>query len=1140
MKKITELSGNMGFPWLKKIFRIMKLTTFLILISVVCVFASETYSQSKKLNLNMKNATVKEVLSAIEDQSEFEFMYSGKVIDVNRVVAINEENSKIEDTLRSLFAGTDVNYTIKDRIIVLSSFTVINNEQASSQQQKSVSGKVTDSSGASLPGVSVVLKGTTTGTTTNANGNFLLLNVPENATLQFSFIGMKTQEVKVQGKSSINLSLAEEAVGIDEVVAVGYGTQKKANLTGAVGSIKTDDLKKAQNANMSNAIVGRLSGVIAKQGSGEPGKDGSQISIRGVATYQGNTSPEIIIDGIQRTMQDFSQLDPNEVESVNVLKDAAAAAIFGIRGANGVILVKTKRGVTDKPIASYSFNYGLQSPTKLPEFTSSAEYATLANERLKFMNPASTTPKYTDAEIQKFKDGSDPDRYPNANWYDYIIENKFAIQQQHNFSLKGGTDKVKYFTSLGYLNQSGFYDALNFERYNMRTNIDIEFTKYTTFSADISARMEKTKEAATSSQGVFAETLRNPSTMPAVFSNGYLASPFGGHNNTYAAIKDGGYSNSDNNTILTRFELEQRIPWIDGLAVKGVVALDKNYFERKSWSSAPHLYSINADGTFTAAPRTGPQLNLDQNDNQFVETQAQVTYNKTVGDHSFSGLAMFLQKESTISVSHISAWDYASEGLEQIDAAAQKSATGNTDKYGRQSYIGRVNYAYKQKYLAEANIRKDGTENFAPDYRWGTFSSFSLGWILSEENFFNENVSFVDYLKIRGSYGTLGNDQINSDRFPYYNKYNLYTPMYWLGSNLNYGDYIFGGKYVKGMQPGAIGNPIVTWETSAKTNIGIDAKLLKTVDFSFDFFTETRSNILTQRSASVPLSFGATLPMENIGEVNNKGIEASIGYNKTIHQVKINLNANFTYAKNKIVFMDEAVGTSKFLKREGRPIDAYYGYKAVGIFKTQAEIDGYAKQELQGVGYKTKPGDVKYEDVTGDGKVDSNDRTFLGDGNMPNIIYGISGSVEYRNFDFSFMFQGAGQIQYMLQSQVVWPFFNDGGVPQFWADDHWSASNPNAKYSNMDVNNQNFPQDAPSSLYIYDASYIRLKNLELGYTLPKSLVSKAKLSSVRIYTSGQNLLTFSKVPQVDPETINNAGQSYPNVKSVNFGIKVDF
>ncbi|MFA9390832.1 MAG: SusC/RagA family TonB-linked outer membrane protein [Prolixibacteraceae bacterium] len=998
--------------------------------------------------------------------------------------------------------------------------------------QSSISGTVQDSEGNFLPGVNVLVKGTTIGSVTNIDGQFEITNVSSDATLLISFIGYVKEEIPVKGRSVFDVVLTETAFGLDEVVAIGYGVQKKANLTGAVGSIKTDDLKKAQVANVSNALVGRLPGVIAKQSSGEPGKDGSQIYIRGVATFQGNTSPSIIIDGVERSMQDFSQLDPNEIESVNILKDAAAASIFGMRGANGVLVIKTRRGTSGEASWSYSYNYGIQTPTRLPKFTDSYGYATALNEQLELKGKA---PGYTAEELELFKQGTDA--YPNTDWYDMIMENKQAIQQQHNFSVKGGSNKVRYFASLGYLDQGGFYNPLNFNRYNVRSNIDVDLSKYSTFSIDLSGRMERTDEAATSSNGIFAETLRNPPIMAAEFSNGLLASPLGGHANTYAAIQEGGSRYAENNSFLTRMEFDQKIPWVNGLSLKGVLSYDRNFYNNSSWSTDAQTYSF--DGTnYLPDVRSDASLSLVQNNSYSTESQLQMNYHEAFGKHDFTGLAMVLRNQSEFRFSGTKAWGYDNEQLQTVNAAANNISTGGYDQFGRLSYIGRLNYAYDGKYLVEANIRRDGTENFAPDYRWGVFSSFSMGWILSEEVFLKD-VKAIDFLKLRGSYGTLGNDQINGDRFAFYNKYNLYVPGAFIGSKMNFGDYVFGDKYVKGFQA-SMGNAEVTWETSTKMNIAADGRLFDLLDFSLDYFTEKRTDILARRSASVPVHFGATLPMENIGEVANKGFEVSLGINKKLNKFHYFLNGNLTHVKNEIVFMDEAAGTSEFLKREGRPVDAYYGYKAIGIFKTDDEILNAPSHDIAGAGYKAKVGDVRYEDVSGDGKVNSDDRTFLGDGNVPNTIYGINGGFEYKNFDFSFMFQGAAGVQYQLQAQIVWPFYNDGGVPQFWYDDHYSAENPNANYSSLNLSRNNFPIDAPSSLYIYDASYLRLKNLEIGYTLPTSVVSKIKVKGLRIYASAQNLLTMTSVPQVDPENTSNMGQNYPNVKSVNFGVKVDF
>ncbi len=1114
--------------WLK-----MKISVFIFLITLLPLSAN-TLSQTLNFSKEFRGSNFEEFMEFVENKTDYKFFLSNTKVNVNQKITKPSGEQTIKDAVDLVLNNLQLDYKITNEKLIL-----VVGEKNIQQDVKTITGKVTDKNGEALPGVTVYIKGTTNGTITDTDGNYSISNVKETDVLVYSFVGMETKEVTVGFQTSVTISLSPEAIGLNEVIAVGYGYQRKANLTGAVGSIKKEDLKKAQVANASNAIVGRLSGVIAKQATGEPGADGSDIYIRGVATFQGNTTPGVIIDGIERTMSDFSQLDPNEIESVNVLKDAAAAAIFGMRGANGVIVVETVRGAKGKPSFSYSYNCGIQSPTKLPEFTNSYEYALLLNERNALMG---NDPAYTQEQLNKFKDGSDPDRYPNTDWYDLIMENDYAIQQQHNLSIKGGTENVKYFTSLGYLDQGGFYDALNFERYNLRSNIDLKLSNTTTFSADISARMENTDEASTPSNNIFKETLRNTSVMRPIFSNGKLAQLTSDqHQNTYGVILEGGYSDTETNTLLTRLELEQELPFIKGLSVKGVFSYDKSYTKNKTWTRTPQEYKLEDDGTYTKIPRSKPTLRLNQDDNQFLELQSHLMYKRSFGDHDISGLAMFLQKKNKVNASAISAWDFSSEALEQIDAAALKNATGlEEEHFGRQSYIGRLNYVYKQRYMFEANIRRDGTENFAPDYRWGTFSSFSLGWIISEEQFFKNKIDFIDHLKIRGSYGTLGNDQINSDRFSYYNKYNTYSSMVYISNNINYGDYFFGNSYVKGFEPGLIGNPKVSWETSTKSNIAFDARIFNNIDLSFDYFKEKRSDILTQRSASVPLHFGAQLPMENIGEVENKGIEASISYNKKINDFHFFVNTNLTYAKNKIISMDEAEGTSDFLKREGRPIDAYYGYQAVGIFKDQNEIDSAPKQELEGAGYKTKPGDVWYADISGDGVVNSDDRTYLGKGNTPDIIYGISGGIEYKNIDFSFLVQGAAEVQIQFESQIVWPFFNMGGVPQFWADNHWSPDNPNVKYSNLDVNNHNFPKDAASSLYIYDASYIRLKNIELGYSLPKSLLSKINLEKVRLYVGGQNLLTHTTMPQLDPETVNNEGQSYPNVKAINFGVKVDF
>lgn len=1006
-------------------------------------------------------------------------------------------------------------------------------------QVSEIRGTVSDAAtGESLIGVSVTERGTTNVVITDVEGKFVI-RVPQNSYLSFSYIGYNTQEVLVRS-NNLDIKLQEFNQNLDEVIVVGYGVQKKINMTGAVGSVKSEDILKANAANSTNALIGQMSGLIAKQPNGEPGNDNSSLYIRGIATFQGSTEPTFIIDGIERTKDDFARIDANEIESVNVLKDAASAAIFGMRGANGVIVITTKRGKASRPSIRYSGNISFQSPTKLPKFANSYDYARLFND---FMG----TEQYSAADIQKYKDGSDRERYPDTDWYDLMLSQD-AVQTQHNLSVNGGSNELSYFVNLGYLDQGGLWENLNYNRYNLRSNIDGQITKTTRLAVDISGRLEKTNESNQTSSAIFQNLIRNTPVLLAKYSDGRFAVPDATHPNILAqADPQSGYRRHKNFAVLTRLELAQDLSMVtEGLSLKGVFSYDRNNFKQKEWYKSPYLYSKDANGDYILKERSSPSLNMTTKEREALEYQAHLLYDRKFGDHTISGLVMAMAHTEKFTQLGGSRNSFDSDILDQMNAGNTTGQTLNGLDYrtARISYVGRINYNYMQKYLAEANIRRDGSENFAPDKRWGTFTSFSLGWVISEENFFEPLKDKINFLKLRGSYGTLGNDNTGGVSFPYYSRFDLYSTDQYQpnGAPQNMGDYIFGELVTKGLVPGPIANKLATWEKSTKTNIAVDFGLFDNFTMSVDYFYENRSDILAQRSAEIPGSFGGILPLENIGKVTNRGIELMANYSKKLGQVQFSIGGNFTYARNKIKEMAEAAGTSEYMRKTGRPINGIYGYKTDGIFKTVEEINEYAKQEIAGPGYNTQPGDIKYVDVTGNGTVNADDMTYLGLGNVPEIVYGINGSVSWNRFDMSFLLQGAERVQVYLNGGIITPYFNQGGLPQLWVNESWTSDNVNARYPRLVNTVHNFPTiDVPGvGTYVYDASYLRLKNIEIGYNLPKTLLSKARIEALRIYASAQNLFTISDVPQIDPENTNSQGWTYPQMKAFNIGLTLQF
>lgn len=1124
----------------------MKLTAFLLLAAFLQVSAGG-YSQS--ISISLKKASIEKVFQEIEKQSEYRFFYNEKLLKNSKKITLDIKNSSLNSVLDVCFKDQPFSYVIDDRqIIIKQKEPAMSIEFVSTKPvlatTVAVNGIITNDAGLPLSGATITEKGTSNATTSNATGNFSIEVSNAKAVLVISYVGYKSIELATSGKTNLIITLSLQNASLNDVVVIGYGSKKKVNYTGAVSTVNGKELVQAPVANISNSLTGRLSGLIAVQRNGEPGQDGSNLLIRGVSTT-GDNSPLVVIDGIPRG--DFSQMDPNEIETVTLLKDPASAAVFGVRAANGVILITTKRGKAGKSSLSFSVTTDWQKPTVLPKYMDAYNYAKLLNEGS--INSGVTAP-YSQADLDAYKNGTDPDGHPNSDWIKATLKD-YAPQQQYNMSLSGGTDKVRYFLSLGHVNQDGLYSNSNFNRSNFRSNIDVDATNTTKISLDVSGRLENRNAPSEAANQLLYFALYAPPVFPAVFSNG-LPGSFPSGRNPGERAKNGGYNKNTSNTLLTNLTITQQLPFLPGLSLKGIIAYDRNYVTNKLWRTPYSVYTYN-NTTKEYIPISGDGINTTSlsegfNQGSSVTMEAHLNYQHTFGKHEVSGLFLYTQNEGNYNYMSGSRDNFISTSIDQLFAGddASQLITGGANVSGRQGYVGRLNYVYANKYLFEGNFRYDGSFNFAPGNKWGFFPSFSAGWKISEESFFRNSIKSVDYLKIRGSYGELGNDRIEPYRY--------------LSSYVFAGGYPFGdaGSLAmnKGLSSTGIPDPNTTWETAKSVNIGFDGSMWnRKLTFEFDWFSKRTSDILGQRLLSVPATFGDILPLENLNIVDNKGIEFSLGYeNKILKNINYFVRGNFTYAHNEIVFQDEPESVNPNQRKTGRPINQFFGYQAIGLFNSQAEIDAAPKQQNA-----VKPGDIRYADISGrdangkltgkpDGKIDSDDITANGLTAIPQVIYGISGGLSYKGFDLSFLFQGATRVNAYVTGELAWPFYNGSKALEENAD-YWTPQNTNAKYPRI-TNVPTANNTVQSSYWLRDASYLRLKNLQIGYNLPKDLLSKVKISAARVFLSGQNLITFDKLGVTDPEGPGDSGTSfngnsskgwyYPQQKVLAIGINVTF
>ena len=1109
--------------------------------------ASNLYSQSTRLSLEMNNVPVEDVLNRIEENSEFSFIYNNELVNVDRIVSVNFSNETIETILKNVFGSTNIEYSVNDKQIILRpkgmELSIDAVKETQQQKTKTIKGVVSDAMGP-IPGANVSVQGTTIGTITDMNGNFTL-EVPEDAALQISFIGYNTQLIEVAGQNSFNITLTEDTQKLDEVVVIGYGTQKKMNLTGSVATISAENIASIPVSNISNAMAGRMPGIFSYNKSGMPGVS-SPITIRGVNTPN-NTNPTYVIDGVIREKNDFDALDPNMIENISVLKDAASAAVYGSRASNGVIVVTTKRGKNQKPQFSYSALFGTERPTRNPEIMNAYNRTVYLNNKFMYNGiPETDSRYYTPDEQEYFKTHS-------TNWYDLAWKAPFTTQ--HNLSVNGGSDRINYYMSVGYYSQTGTFTNLDYQRYNFRSNVDAKVADNFTIGFDVDGNMGDQRTPYWPynpddelMNDLYRALLNFPTTEPAYVNGQPNATIYNW--NVLEAISQG-HTTKKKNTLNAKLSAKWDIPWVQGLTASAMFNYRRYYENNKQVGKEYTLYIHETTGEHNHiilddAPVVGTRtrtengnfVRKDFNENSSYTLNLQLNYNRTFGKHDIGAMFLYEQYESWGDYFWGQRRELLSPILEQLFAGSAdsqyKDASGNESEIGRLGYVGRINYGFDNRYLLEANFRYDSSVKWVPGKRWGFFPSVSAGWRITEEPFFkqNEKLSFINNLKLRASYGTLGND--GGDNVAYYQ----YLSKFNTGTNVVF------GTGATGILPGVYPSYGITWETTTTADVGFDLGLWNGLfSLEFDYFHKTTSDILMDRVRTIPGTFGASLPKENYAELVNQGCEFLVRHDNKIGNFTYYVSTNFSFARNHYTKIDESANAYEWQIKTGRPINFITGYIADGIARTDEDLIGLPQYNG---GFDWSKGDIILKDIHGaggvggpDGIVDGNDQAVLSlYSKDPEIIYGISLGGEWKGIDFTMFFQGVGHRSIMFANRGdTW---TEQSVLNIWSD-AYSPDNINGSYPRVGGTGSYSANSQASTFWLMNGNYFRCKNIEIGYTLPKQWMNPIGIDRCRVYFSGTNLFVVDQIGIYDPENNGDRGAyQYPLTKSFNFGINVSF
>lgn len=1110
----------------------MKLTALSLMLSLSAFAAN---ADAQQVSVTVSNAKVKTVLNSISDQTRLSLAYSAQVVDLNRKVSLNFVNTEVSEVLNAMFGNTAIGYEIKDGKIYL--FKAAERTTAlANQQKKIITGTVVDSNGEAVIGANVLVKGTTNGTITDIDGKFSL-EVPEGAMLLVSYIGYGDYETKVGNQSNLSITLKEDSQALDELVVVGYGTMKKKDLTGAVGAVKGDDLASRRTTQLSTALQGATSGVLVTRDNSAPGATAS-IKIRGVTTI-GETSPLVIIDGVPG---DINQVNPEDVENMSILKDAASASIYGSRAAAGVIVITTKRAKENDLSLNYNFEYGWEMPTKLPQYVGAQRFLEMVNEtRYNDNNSGGWYQTYSEDQVNnwlKYHE-TDPDAYPVEDWQDALLYSS-APRQTHSINIAGGSKVVKTKASFRYDQTDGLYINRDYERFMLRVNNDIQINKWMEAHLDVNFSRAKSEEP---HRNPMELALRATPPIYAIrWTNGMWGDVKDGEN-PLAMITDGGTKTTWNNRIGGKAAID--ITPIKGLKISGVIAPTYNFDKIKSFvKQVPYTYANDPNtvkGYMAAFSTT--KLTEYRNDYYDVTTQFFANYNKTFGKHDLSVMVGYEDYYAFWENLNASRDQYELTGYPYLDIGPEtyRDNSGNAEEYAYRSLFGRVTYNYDNRYLLQANFRRDGSSRFAPESRWANFPSFSAGWILSEEQFMkNLNWDWLSYLKLRGSWGTLGNERItdinNNDKqnyYPYQSALNFNSALLYKGG-------VVTSVSTAAQQYYAVRN--ISWETTETWDIGLDANFLNSrLYFAFDYYKKNTRDMLI--ALEIPKFIGYDNPFVNTGKMQTKGYDLEIGWRDHIGDFSYSVSANLSDFVSKMGDLGGTEFLGDQVKMEGSEFNEWYGYVSDGLFQTQEEVDNSPK-----LNNNVTVGDIKYVDISGpdgvpDGKISSEyDRVLLG-GSLPRYMYGMNLSASYKGFDISMMLQGVGKQNARINREMVEGLKDNWtGFPAILEGNYWSVNNTeeenlNAKYPRLTRTNVEANM-AMSDFWLFNGRYLRMKSLTVGYTLPSALTKKISMETVRFYVSGNDLFCISNYPYGwDPEV---SVTGYPITMSVLLGVSVNF